>query len=73
MRGLGMFIGFGVAYYGNGYDDPLYYDGALRRPGTTVYGHGGAAGQPEHRDGSRSVYDVLDGYDDNQLPTRATT
>ena len=52
----GMFIGFGVAYYGTGYYYPPYYYGGYYYPYYGSYGHGSWYNPNTGGYGSRSVY-----------------
>ncbi len=63
----GMFIGFGVAYYGTGYYYPPYYYGGYYYPYGGSYGHGSWYNPNTGRYGSRSVaYGPYGGYSYNQ-------
>jgi hypothetical protein len=63
----GMFIGFGVAYYGTGYYYPPYYYGGYYYPYYGSYGHGSWYNPNTGGYGSRSVwYGPYGGYSYNQ-------
>jgi hypothetical protein len=63
----GMFIGFGVAYYGTGYYYPPYYYGGYYYPYYGSYGHGSWYNPNTGGFGSRSVYyGPYGGYSYNQ-------
>jgi len=63
----GMFIGFGVAYYGTGYYYPPYYYGGYYYPYYGSYGHGAWYNPNTGGYGSRSVYyGPYGGYSYNQ-------
>jgi hypothetical protein len=63
----GMFIGFGVAYYGTGWYYPPYYYGGYYYPYYPSYGHGSWYNPNTGGFGSRSVwYGPYGGYSYNQ-------
>jgi hypothetical protein len=63
----GMFIGFGVAYYGTGWYYPPYYYGGYYYPYYGSYGHGSWYNPNTGGFGSRSVYyGPYGGYSYNQ-------
>jgi len=63
----GMFIGFGVAYYGTGWYYPPYYYGGYYYPYYPSYGHGSWYNPNTGGFGSRSVwYGPYGGYTYNQ-------